>query len=159
VTDWFNGREVGTFANRCLTLAFGSGVTAIACLLSRIDSPVFDILLSIAGATLGLLLAVMLMGMLVPRANTSGVCCGMLAGLLVFALIRMVLPQLDAATLNRLGPLAGLKDNTWWDGLFTTVPAVVVGVLASLATSAPGRNQLEGLLLRPINRSDSGNVD
>ncbi|MFP6763554.1 MAG: hypothetical protein VB858_08050 [Planctomycetaceae bacterium] len=156
VTDWFNGREAGTFANRCLTLAFGAGVTTIACGLSLIDSPVFDILLSIAGATLGLLLAVMLLGMLVPRANTFGVSCGMLAGLSAFGLIRMILPQLDVATLNQLGPLAGLKDNTWWDGLFATVPAVVVGVLASLVTPAPRRSQLEGLLLRPDRRLDSG---
>lgn len=148
VTDWLNGREVGTFKNRCLTLAFGTGVTIIACLLSLIDSPVFDILLSIAGATLGLLLAVMLMGMLVPRANTMGVTCGMLAGLFVFALIRMVLPQLDAATLERLGPLAGLKDNTWWDGLFSTVPALIVGIGASFIGSAPKEEQLKGLLLR-----------
>ena len=159
VTDWFNGREAGTSVNRCLTLIFGIGVTVIACLLSLIVSPVFDIVLSIAGATLGLLLAVMLMGMLVPRANTSGVCCGMLAGLLVFGLIRMVLPQLDTATLQQLGPLAGLKDNTWWDGLFTTVPTVVVGVFASLATASPARNQLEGLLLRPIAGPESKTVD
>jgi SSS family solute:Na+ symporter len=149
VTDWLNGREVGTRANRFLTLAFGAGVTAIACLLSLIDSPVFDILLSIAGATLGLLLAVMLMGMLTPRTNTFGVICGMLTGLLVFGLIRMVLPQLDSATLEKLGPLAGLKDNTWWDGLFATMPAVVVGVLASLLRPPPGEDQLRGLLLRP----------
>ena len=151
VTDWLNGREVGTATNRCLTLGFGVGVTVIACLLSMINSPVFDILLSIAGATLGLLLAVMLMGLLVPKANTFGVICGMLAGLFVFALIRMVLPQQDAATLEWLGPLAGLKDNTWWDGLFTTVPAVVVGVLVSLATAAPRDDQLQGLLLRSPN--------
>jgi SSS family transporter len=147
VTDWLNGREVGMFANRCLTLAFGAGVTAIACLLSLIDWPVFDILLSIAGATLGLLLAVMLMGMLLPRTNTIGVVVGMLAGLLMFTLIRFVLPQLHPAALEQLGPLAGLKDNTWWDGLFSTVPAVVVGVVVSLFTPPPADDQLRGLLL------------
>lgn len=156
VTDWLDGREVGTFKNRCLTIVFGVGVTAIACLLSMINSPVFDILLSIAGATLGLLLAVMLLGLLVPRANTFGVTCGMLAGLFVFALIRMVLPQLDAATLERLGPFAGLKDNTWWDGLFATVPAVLVGLLASLATATPREDQLRGLLLRPRSSHPDG---
>ena len=147
VTDWLNGREVGMFANRCLTLAFGAGVTAIACLLSLIDWPVFDILLSIAGATLGLLLAVMLMGMLLPRTNTIGVVVGMLAGLLMFTLIRFVLPQLHPAALEQLGPLAGLKDSTWGDGLFSTVPAVVVGVVVSLFTPPPADDQLRGLLL------------
>lgn len=157
VTDWLNGREVGTFMNRCLTLAFGAGVTAIACLLSLINSPVFDILLSIAGATLGLLLAVMLMGMLLPRVNTTGVVCGMTAGLCVFALIRIVLPQLDSASLDLLGPLAGIKDNTWWDGLFTTLPAVFVGVLASLLTTSPDEDQLRGLLLIPFHSARSAN--
>ena len=72
VSDWLGGREVGMRTNRWLTFGFGVGVTLIACLLSLINSPVFDILLSIAGATLGLLLAVLMMGMLLPRVNTLG---------------------------------------------------------------------------------------
>ncbi len=67
VTDWLGGRGMGTAVNRYLTTLFGAAVTTIACLLSLINSPVFDILLSIAGATLGLLLAVLMLGMLVPR--------------------------------------------------------------------------------------------
>ena len=148
VTDWFRGREVGTMVNRRLTVALGIGVTGIACLLSLINLPVFDILLSIAGATLGLLLAVLMMGMLLPRVNTTGVLGGMAAGLLVFLLIRIVIPHLDAEVLVRLGPLAGLKNNTWWDGMFTTIPAVVVGVLVSVLTAPPREDQLKGLLLR-----------
>ena len=139
---------MGTRNNRLLTVAFGVGVTAMACLLSMIDSPVFDILLSIAGATLGLLLAVMLLGMLVPRANTIGVTCGLLAGLLAFALIRMVLPQLPEETLQKLGPFAGIAKNTWWDGLFSTMPALVVGIAVSYLTPPPGEEKLRGLLLK-----------
>ena len=152
VTDWLGGREVGTLMNRCLTAAFGIGVTLIACLLSLINSPVFDILLSISGATLGLLLAVLMMGMLSRRVNTTGVLSGVVAGLCVFVMIRMVLPNLGAQTLAQLGPLAGLKSNTWWDGLFATVPAAVVGFVVSCFTDPPREEQLSGMLLR--SRSD-----
>lgn len=148
VTDWLNGREVGIYTSRCLTIGFGTTVTMISCLLSLINSPVFDILLSIAGATLGLLLAVLMMGMLLPRVNTTGVITGAIAGLLVFACVRIVIPNLDPSTLEQLGPLAGVKHNTWWDGLFTTVPAVVVGVTSSLFKAPPRQEQLKGLLLR-----------
>ena len=147
VTDWFRGKELGTRINRSLTGAFGFGVTGIACLLAMIDSPVFDILLSIAGATLGLLLAVMMLGMLVPRVNTTGVLAGLASGLLIFALVRLGLTRLDDQQLANLGSLAGLKDNTWWDGLLTTVTAVVVGIAASFLAPAPRSEQLDGLLL------------
>lgn len=147
VADWLHGRDVGISTNRLLTICFGIGVTTIACLLSLINSPVFDILLSIAGATLGLLLAVLMMGMLLPRVNTTGVVSGLVAGLLVFSLIRILLPQLGPESLEHLGPLAGLKSNTWWDGLFTTIPTVVVGLLVSLLRSPPRPDQLQGLLL------------
>jgi len=148
VTDWLRGREVGTLVNRCLTMVLGVSVTGIACLLALIDLPVFDILLSIAGATLGLLLAVLMMGMLIPRVNTLGVVAGMVAGLVVFVLIRLVLPNLGDETLSYLGPLAGLAKNTWWDGMFTTVPAFVVAIAVSLLAPPPRVDQLKGLLLR-----------
>ena len=106
-----------------------------------------NILLSIAGATLGLLLAVLMLGMLVPRVNTTGVVAGLAAGLFVFAVIRLGLANLDDAALRSLGPLAGLKTNTWWDGLLTTVPAVVVGITASFLAPPPRPEQLAGLLL------------
>ncbi len=160
VTDWYNGRELGTTTNRLLTGLFGLGVTGIACLLAQIDQGVFNILLSIAGATLGLLLAVLMLGMLVPRVNTTGVVAGLATGLFVFAVIRLGLANLDDAALRSLGPLAGLKTNTWWDGLLTTVPAVVVGVTASFLAPPPRREQLAGLLLgsgnSPSENHDSG---
>ena len=152
VTDWFYGKEFGTTFNRIMTGVFGIGVTGIACLLALINSPVFDILLSIAGATLGLLLAVLMLGMLVPRVNTTGVLAGLVTGLLVWALIRVGLAGLDDESLAQLGALAGLKTNTWWDGLLTTVPAVVVGIGASFLTPPPRSEQLDGLLL--VGRSD-----
>ena len=147
ITDWFNGRELGIATNRKVTCIFGVAVTLIACLLSLIDSPVFDILLSIAGATLGLLLAILMMGMLLPRVNAFGVLTGLVSGLLVFAFIRFVIPNVTLEQLDQLGALAGLKKNTWWDGLFATIPAVMVGVLASYLTARPRADQLQGLLI------------
>ena len=147
VTDWFYGKEFGTTFNRIMTGVFGIGVTGIACLLALINSPVFDILLSIAGATLGLLLAVLMLGMLVPRVNTTGVLAGLATGLMGWALIRGGWAGLDDESLAQLGALAGLKTNTWWDGLLTTVPAVVVGIGASFLTPPPRPEQLDGLLL------------
>ena len=119
----------------------------IACLLALINSPVFKILLSIAGATLGLLLAILMLGMLIRRVNTTGVLAGAISGMCVFFLIRFGLPLLDEETLASLGPVADLKSNTWWDGLLTTVPAVVVGIAASFLAPPPRPEQLEGLLL------------
>ena len=90
----------------------------------------------------------MLLGMLVPRANTIGVTCGLLAGLLAFAVIRIVLPQLPEETLQKFGPFAGITKNTWWDGLFSTAPALLVGVAVSYLTPPPSEEDLRGLLLR-----------
>ena len=121
--------------------------TLTASVLSLIDSPVFDLLLSIAGATLGLLLAVMMLGMLLPRANTIGVVSGLIAGLAVFGVIRVWIPSLDDEALESLGVFAGLKSNTWWDGMLTTIPAFVVGAFISYLTPPPTEEQLRGLLL------------
>ncbi len=147
VTDWLNGHAVGIRMNRCLTVAFGVSVTLTACALSLIDSPVFDLLLSIAGATLGLLLAVMMLGMLLPRSNTIGAISGGIAGLAVFGIIRVWIPSLDGEALESLGMFAGLKSNTWWDGLLTTIPAFVVGALVSYLAPPPTEEKLQGLLL------------
>ena len=151
VTDWLNGREVGVKTNRILTLVFGAGVTATACMLSLIDSPVFDILLAIAGATLGLLLAAFLLGMLLPRANSIGVIFGLATGLTMFLIVRVWLPSVDQEILRAsawLSRFSGLTKNTWWDGMITTLPALLVGAGVSYLTPAPRPEQLDGLLLK-----------
>lgn len=147
VADWFDGREQGIAHNRKLTALFGLAVTGFACMLSLVDLPVFDILLSIAGATLGLLLAVLMMGMFLPRMNAYGVTAGFIAGLLVFVFIRMVIPKLPEETLAHLGAFAGLKDNTWWDGIFTTIPCILTGVVFARFAAPPQEDALNGLLM------------
>ncbi|GIS63739.1 MAG: hypothetical protein CM1200mP2_59640 [Planctomycetaceae bacterium] len=77
-------------------------MTGIACLLALINSPVFDILLSIAGATLGLLLAALMLGMRVSRVNTTGFWPAW-DRLMVWALIRVGLAGLDDESLAQLG--------------------------------------------------------
>lgn len=148
VTDWMGGKERGVSHNRYLTAILGFAVTWFACLLSVVDLPVFDILLSIAGATLGLLLAILMMGMFIPRMNTQGVVGGLIAGILVFVYIRMWIPNLTDLQLIALGPYAGLKDNTWWDGIFTTIACISWGCIICLFTSPPDKSSLQGLLIR-----------
>jgi len=151
---------LGTRTNRCLTAVFGIGVTVIACLLSLIDKGVFDILLSIAGATLGLLLSVLMMGMLLSRANTIGVLTGAISGLLVFLCIRVnvlssrLITKLETLAPSLHGYLRDLQENTWWDGMFTTVTAVSVGIAVSYLTTPPRPEQLQGLTLRDAGKTD-----
>ena len=155
VQDWQNGRELGIRTNRLLTLAFGAAVTVMACGLSLIESPVFDILISISGATLGLLFAVLMLGMLVPRTTTVGAISGLVFGLAVFGFVRFLIPNLDEETLKHFGALAGLKSNTWWDGMLTTLSTFGVGALVSYFTARPSEEQLRGLLLFPrINKKE-----
>jgi Na+/proline symporter len=99
------------------------------------------------------LFAVLILGMLVPRANTVGAISAFAAGLAVFAVIRLWIPSLDDEALARLGVFAGLKSNTWWDSMFTTIPAFSVGAIVSCFTAPPTKEQLDGLLLcRPSDR-------
>jgi len=81
--------------------------------------------------------------------------CGLGTGAAVFILIRIVLPKLGPEALESLGPLAGLKQNTWWDAILTTIPALVVGVLASFAAAPPSQKQTKGLLLRSAKEKSS----
>jgi SSS family solute:Na+ symporter len=90
-----------------------------------------DIISIVAGAFLGLLLAVFLMGMLVPRANTGGALAGLAAG---SASLAYVWTQTEVAG--------------WWYGAFTCLPAFAVGVAASHLFPAPQQEQLKGLAWR-----------
>ncbi|MBT4692280.1 MAG: hypothetical protein HOB73_02940 [Planctomycetaceae bacterium] len=153
VTDWRNGKEVGVTANRIVTLVFGVVVTVAAVILVHVNSPVFDILLAIAGASFGLLLSVLLLGMFCARANVLGVTAGMIAGVVVFCFIRIYTKFAAADDLHWLGSFADIKNNTWWDGLFTTVTALLVGLIVSYLTKPPPVEKLGDLLLLTERRS------
>lgn len=147
VTDWYKGRELGLRFNRILTLVLGLFATGIACMLSMVDIPIFDLLLSVVGATLGLLAAVFLLGMLIPRANTPGAIAAVISGLLVFVTIRLWIPSLNAEALENIGVFAGLKKNAWWDAMFTTLPAFTAGAIVSYLTAPPPKDKVTGLLI------------
>ena len=152
VTDWYHGREVGTRVNRLSTLMFGVAVTGGAAILMLVDLPVFDILLAIAGASYGLLMGVLLMGMFSSVANVTGVVCGMISGVAVFAFIRVYTSASAPEQLRWLGSLAEIRNNTWWDGMFTTVTTILVGLFVSYCTRRPTPDRLTGMLLLPERR-------
>ena len=153
VIDWCNGRELGVTSNRIITLVFGTIVTSAAIVLVHWNSPVFDILLAIAGASFGLLLSVLLLGMFCSRANVVGVTAGMIAGVGAFCFIRIYTTIASVEALEWLGSFADIKHNTWWDGLFTTLTSLVVGLSVSYLTTAPPVEKLGNLLLLTERRS------
>jgi len=138
VTDWFNGKDMGRGRNRLLTLVFGVLVTGIGCIMSFSKLPVFDLLLSVGGATLGLLLSILLVGLLYRKATTTGVCAGMAAGLSVYCFIRLYIGKFASdETIASLGAFGQIKNNTWWDGMFTTCSSIIVALIVSVITYKP----------------------
>jgi Na+/proline symporter len=117
--------------SRLLTALLGGVVIGAALVAPLLGKSVIDIIMIIAGTTLGMLLAVYLLGMLVPRANSGGVLFGFAAGLVC---------------------LAGVWRYTdipkWWFGAFAMVPTFVVGAVASLLFARPPASALEDTLLR-----------
>ena len=137
VTDWFNGRDMGRGTNRKLTLVFGVAVTGAGCFMAFINAPVFDILLSVAGATLGLLLSILMVGLFLPQATSVGAAAGMCAGLIVYLFVRIFIGELASDDfVDGLGAFGEIRNNTWWDGMFTTCTSAIVAVIVSLLTYA-----------------------
>ncbi len=129
VYDWLGGRHLSVTFSRFLCFLFGICVigAALLTLLLR-DHPVIDIIMMIAGSFLGLLMGVYLLGMLVPRANTGGALVGLAAGAAGLAFV---------STCTEV--------HGWWYGIFTCLPAFLVGVAASYLFSPPCTEQLKGL--------------
>jgi Na+/proline symporter len=126
--DWLAERRLNVGGSRILGLVIGAGVIGAALVVPYLASNVFDIIIKIAGALLGPLLGLFLLGMFVPRANSSGAAFGLLGGLVCLLL----------ATQTAL--------SHWWYGAVTCVPTVAVGALASLAFPAPPAEKVQGLL-------------
>jgi SSS family transporter len=129
VYDWLGGRHVHVRSSRWLCVQFGIAVILAALVAPYVGDSVISIIMKIAGAFLGLLLGVYLMGLLVPRANTGGALCGLVAGVL---------------SLTLAWRLLGVSG--WWYGAFTCVPVVVCGSLASYLFPPPTSEQLRGLV-------------
>ena len=114
--------------NRAMCVVFGAIVIVSALLVPYLGENVFDIIIKISGTFFGPLLAVFLLGMLVPWANGAGALAGLVAGAISLAFVWQV-----AAVSH------------WWYGAFTGIPTFVVGFFASLFFPRPRRDQLEGL--------------
>ena len=135
VTDWYNGKNMGKGVNRKLTLYFGLAVTFVGAAMAFINAPVFDILVSVAGVTLGLLLSVLLVGLFYRKATTVGAICGMASGLFVYAVIRLFIGKLASPEfVESLGLIGGLAHNTWWDAMITTCTSIIVMTIVSTFT-------------------------
>ncbi len=127
VCDWRSEENVGVGWSRLMTCVFGVSTIGAAMLIAQIKLPIFHILIAIAGAFLGLLLGLFVLGMFSHRVNSAGALIGLLAGC----------GALVAA--NQLG-VSG-----WWYAVFATVPTVMMGWLASLPFPPPQQESLQGL--------------
>ena len=130
VYDWLSGKELPLRVSRILTGLLGLVVIGAAVVAPLIDERVIDIIMVIAGTSLGMLLAIYLLGMLMPHVNLPGVLLGLAAGLVSLTLVWVFtdVPK-------------------WWLGAFTIVPAFAVGAVASLFFPKPPESALESTLL------------
>jgi Na+/proline symporter len=131
VYDWLSGKELPIRVGRILTTVLGIVVIGAAILVPVLGDTVFGIITAIAGTSLGMLLAIYLLGMLIPHTNLPGVLIGLAVGLVCLALVWVFtdVPK-------------------WWFGAFTIVPTFIVGAMASLFFPRPPESALEDTLLR-----------
>ncbi len=130
VYDWLGGRQLSLRVSRLLTGALGVLVVLAALYVDARNDNVINMITAIAGTSLGMLLAVFLLGMLVPRANLPGVICGVLSGgIALFFARRLAVPD-------------------WWLGVFSMFPTFLVGWGASYLFPPPDKKSLVGTLLR-----------
>ena len=112
VCDWMSNRQLKVGFSRLLCALFGAGGILAAVLILYLQSEVYQLIISLSGTFLGLLLGIFLLGMLSKRSNAAGVLIGLAAGSLTLALVW-----------THVGGQ--------WYGAFTCLPTVAVGWLAS----------------------------
>jgi SSS family transporter len=128
IYDWLSGRQLALWISRILTSVLGVIVILAALFVPVLGNNVIEIINVIAGTSLGMLLAVYLLGIFVPRANLAGVLAGLAAGLICLALVWGRVPN-------------------WWYGAFTIVPTFITGTVASLLFAPPPESMLKDTLL------------
>ncbi len=131
IYDWFAGREVPVKVSRIFTAGLGLLVIGAAILAPVFGDTVIEIITTIAGTCLGMLLAIYLLGLLSPRTNLPGVLIGFATGLVSLVLI-----------------WTGTDIPKWWLGAFAIFPTFLVGWIASRFFSAPPETALKHTLLR-----------
>ena len=70
VYDWLGGKELSLNASRMLTVVLGGLVIVAALMAPLLGDNVINIINTVAGTMLGGLMAVFMLGMFVPRANS-----------------------------------------------------------------------------------------
>jgi Na+/proline symporter len=130
VYDWLSGKELPLRVSRTLTGMLGVVVIGAAILVPILGKTVIDIIMAIAGTSLGMLLAIYLLGMFVRRANLGGVLIGLATGLICLLIVWIFtdIPK-------------------WWFGAFTIFPTFIVGAIASLGFPRPPESALKDTLL------------
>jgi SSS family transporter len=131
VYDWLAGKKLPLKIGRILTTALGIVVIGAAILVPVLGDNVFEIITTIAGTSLGMLMAIYLLGMLIPNTNLPGILTGLAAGLVCLALV-WILTDIPK----------------WWFGAFTIFPTFIVGAAASLFFTKPPESALQNTLLR-----------
>ena len=128
VYDWMPGRQLKVAFSRLLSALFGTAavISAVVILYQRLE--VYDLVISLSGTVLGLLMAVFLLGMLVKRANSGGVWVGLAAGVTVLAL-----------TWNHV-------DGTW-HGAMSCLPTFFAGWATSYFFPSPPIEKIRGLVV------------
>jgi len=130
VYDWLSGRELSLRTSRVITALLGIAVIGAALFVPVLGDSIIGIIMAIASTSLGMLLAIFLLGMLVRRANLPGVLIGLASASVCLAYVwtQTDIPQ-------------------WWYGAFTIVPTFAVGVIASYLFPAPPPESLEETML------------
>lgn len=131
VYDWLSGRQLPLRFSRLLTAVLGITVITAALIAPTLGDNVIEIIAVIAGTALGLLLAMYLLGMFMPRANLPGVLAGLAAGLACLVLVGLF-----------------TEVPNWWYGAFTIVPTFLVGAAVSLLFPPSSASALTNPLLR-----------
>ncbi|MDZ7620806.1 MAG: sodium/solute symporter [Patescibacteria group bacterium] len=139
VYDWMGGRKTSVLFSRGLTALIGLGVIGAAVLVPYIGKHVIDMITTVAGTFLGLLLGVYVLGMFSSRANSGGAILGLACGVagLLFAWNHPGIPR-------------------WWCGAFAFLPTLVVGWATSRLFPPPRPEQRRGLFFYDSSKESSG---
>ncbi|MHC4741478.1 MAG: sodium:solute symporter family transporter, partial [Planctomycetota bacterium] len=131
VYDWLKGRMLSIRVSRAITAVLGVAVIAAALVVPVLGDTIIGIITAIASISLGMLLAIFLLGMFVRRANMGGMLVGLAAGF---------------SCLGYVWKFTSIPK--WWFGAFTIFPTFVVGLIASFLFPPPGGKALKDTLLR-----------
>jgi SSS family solute:Na+ symporter len=139
VYDWLGGKDLSLTASRVLTVILGCLVIGAALLAPLLGEDVIGIINTIAGTLLGGLMAVFLLGMFAPRVNAPGVLLGLGVGAASLILV-----------------ITTTEIPSWWYGIFTVFPTLIVGILASRWFPPPPLEAVSATFWKTRNHSNDG---